>query len=133
MISSSTAAAPRKALTDLQRRRKLAISCLSVLMIGALPLIQSNAAVGMFTHEAVETAGVLLIAIAILGRAWCTLYIGGRKAQELTDSGPYSLSRNPLYVFSFIGGGDWCADRQSFDDTVVCSGGYCCVFTRDPA
>lgn len=103
MISSSTTAAPRRALTDLQRRRKLAISCLSVLMIGALPLIQSNAAVGMFTHEAVETAGVLLIAIAILGRGWCTLYIGGRKAQELTDSGPYSLSRNPLYVFSFIG------------------------------
>ena len=67
MISSSTTAAPRKALTDLQRRRKLAISCLSLLMIGALPLIQSNAAVGMFAHEAVETAGLLLIAIAILG------------------------------------------------------------------
>ena len=39
----------------------------------------------------------------ILGRAWCTLYIGGRKAHELVELGPYSVSRNPLYLFSFAG------------------------------
>ena len=31
------------------------------------------------------------------------MYIGGRKDLALCQSGPYSLSRNPLYFFSFLG------------------------------
>ena len=52
------------------------------------------------THEWIEMAGIMLILVAILGRIWCTLYIGGRKCAEVVDSGPYSVIRNPLYVFS---------------------------------
>ncbi|MBC8010284.1 MAG: isoprenylcysteine carboxylmethyltransferase family protein [Burkholderiales bacterium] len=39
----------------------------------------------------------------MLGRIWCALYIAGRKNAELCQDGPYSLVRNPLYVFSFVG------------------------------
>ncbi len=38
----------------------------------------------------------------ILGRVWCTLYIGGRKNAEVVCEGPYSMVRNPLYVFSTV-------------------------------
>ncbi len=31
------------------------------------------------------------------------VYIVGRKNRELCQAGPYSLTRNPLYFFSFIG------------------------------
>ncbi|HAY47380.1 MULTISPECIES: methyltransferase family protein [Thalassospira] len=100
---TETVAAPRQALTVLQRRRKLVIAALALVLLGTLPLIQSVAKVQMSLHEGIELGGIGLIAVAIFGRAWCTLYIGGRKAQQLTDRGPYSISRNPLYVFSFIG------------------------------
>lgn len=50
-----------------------------------------------------EIAGLLLIIAAVLGRIWCALYIAGRKNSELCRDGPYSVCRNPLYVFSFLG------------------------------
>ncbi len=53
-------------------------------------------------HEAIEMVGVLLIVIGIAGRLWSTLYIGGRKSVAVVADGPYSITRNPLYVFSSI-------------------------------
>ena len=54
-------------------------------------------------HEGTEAVGLAMIVICVVGRAWCSLYIGGRKKAEIVSSGPYSLCRNPLYFFSFIG------------------------------
>lgn len=50
-----------------------------------------------------KISGILLISAAVLGRIWCALYIAGRKNAELCIDGPYSLCRNPLYLFSFLG------------------------------
>ena len=47
--------------------------------------------------------GLLLVGVATVGRLWCSLYISGRKNAELITTGPYSLSRNPLYFFSLLG------------------------------
>ncbi len=47
--------------------------------------------------------GIALAGIACLGRLWCSLYIGGYKTDSLITVGPYSMCRNPLYFFSFIG------------------------------
>jgi protein-S-isoprenylcysteine O-methyltransferase Ste14 len=54
-------------------------------------------------HEAMRWIGAGLIFLCIMGRTWCSLYIGGRKIHELVTTGPYSVSRNPLYFFSIIG------------------------------
>ena len=39
-----------------------------------------------------------------MGRIWCSLYISGFKNAKLVIDGPYSLCRNPLYLFSYLGG-----------------------------
>jgi protein-S-isoprenylcysteine O-methyltransferase Ste14 len=54
-------------------------------------------------HETMRWIGAALIFVCISGRTWCSLYIGGRKTHELVMTGPYSVSRNPLYVFSIVG------------------------------
>lgn len=54
-------------------------------------------------REINELTGFTLLIIAGLGRIWCTIYIVGRKDHLLCTSGPYSLCRNPLYFFSFVG------------------------------
>ena len=48
-------------------------------------------------------AGMVLVAIATLGRMWCSVYIAGYKDRTLIMYGPYSVSRNPLYFFSMLG------------------------------
>ena len=50
-----------------------------------------------------RVGGLVLIFICIGGWCWCALYIGGRKNHELVTTGPYSITRNPLYLFSIVG------------------------------
>jgi protein-S-isoprenylcysteine O-methyltransferase Ste14 len=54
-------------------------------------------------HQVLILLGLGLIMICIIGRTWCALYIGGVKNQSLVTDGPYSICRNPLYLFSIIG------------------------------
>lgn len=49
-----------------------------------------------------EYVGLTLIVIGAFGRVWTYLYICGRKTDELVVIGPYSITRNPLYLFSLI-------------------------------
>ena len=48
-------------------------------------------------------AGIVLVAVASMGRLWCSLYIAGYKTETLITQGPYSICRNPLYFFSLVG------------------------------
>lgn len=103
----SELAEPNRAEGDvfgpLQRRRKATLR-LGVAAAAAILLFCRSAwPPGGAVHETIELAGILLISVAVLGRTWCTLYIGGRKARDLVETGPYSVTRNPLYLFSLIG------------------------------
>ena len=90
-------------LQRVQRIRKLAVLVALIGLMGASMVTQSIDGIDGEWHERVESIGLVAIVLSIVGRAWCSLYIGGRKKSEIVDRGPYSVTRNPLYVFSYIG------------------------------
>jgi len=57
----------------------------------------------LLIHHINDTIGLILVVACMLGRIYCTLQIGGRKNAELVTEGIYSVVRNPLYFFSFVG------------------------------
>lgn len=89
-------------LRHVQLIRKAAL-LLAIVGACALAAITKTLGTVPWLHEGVESVGLAMIVICIVGRAWCSLYIGGRKKAEIVSGGPYSLCRNPLYFFSFVG------------------------------
>lgn len=96
------ATASSRSLSGYQHARRVVLFLMLLAAFCILLFVSSYPEESEF-HEFVEAVGVSLIGIAIIGRLWCTLYIGGRKSEEIVANGPYSIVRNPLYVFSAIG------------------------------
>jgi protein-S-isoprenylcysteine O-methyltransferase Ste14 len=51
---------------------------------------------------AIEFAGYMFLLAGLAVRIWCMFYISERKSRELITTGPYSISRNPLYIGTFL-------------------------------
>lgn len=107
-------------LSAVQAARKMALGVVLLVGLAAFAVTQGQG-MGVQVHELVEKFGLALIVVCILGRVWCSLYIGGRKVRDLIDNGPYSIVRNPLYVFSFIGAAGIGAQTGSLVVAVVCA------------
>ncbi len=54
-------------------------------------------------HYLLGFTGFLFVALACLGRIWCSLFIAGHKDEVLVTTGPYAACRHPLYSFSLLG------------------------------
>ena len=105
-------------LSPMQTMRKIVLLLVVVAALATIALIGSPAGYETW-HEVIEWLGIGLLVACIVGRCWCTLYIGGRKGAELVDSGPYSVCRNPLYFFSFVGAAGIGAQTGSLSLTVL--------------
>ena len=72
-------------------------------MVFAAILLLTRPAVGGEIHEIIEFVGFGSVLACVAGRMWSILYVGSKKNSELVTSGPYSITRNPLYFFSTFG------------------------------
>lgn len=75
------------------------IYCTIVLVL----IVFSRSTLGVGVQLALFAVGLALVSLASIGRLWCMAYISGYKTKKLIVEGPYSLCRNPLYFFSFLG------------------------------
>jgi len=55
---------------------------------------------GALLDHAFDAAAWMLFLAFFVFRIWATMYIGDRKDQQLQMEGPYSMTRNPLYLGS---------------------------------
>ncbi|MEZ5691531.1 MAG: isoprenylcysteine carboxylmethyltransferase family protein [Rickettsiales bacterium] len=74
----------------------------AVLLVGLLLVSKPMLEYGSLSRELLLWFGYALVAFGAFGRVYCSVFIGGRKNDEVVRSGPFSVVRNPLYVFSFI-------------------------------
>lgn len=77
-------------------RRRIQASTVIILLLAFLSISQPLA--GGSALYAMQLWGGILITIAVLIRILSSIYIAGHKNRRLIIQGPYSLSRNPLYV-----------------------------------
>ncbi|AZV18508.1 MAG: isoprenylcysteine carboxylmethyltransferase family protein [Mesorhizobium sp.] len=122
-------------LGNYQHMRRIVLAVLVVVLFAALLFGQSTFPPDTAVHETIEMFGVLLIFLGIVGRLWATLYIGGRKSSEVVTGGPYSITRNPLYVFSTVAAAGVGAQIGSFSGIILfgllCAGAFHIVILRE--
>lgn len=83
------------------RRAAVALILIAVVLVTAF----GRSSLPDLHHERMEKLGIMLILTGIAGRLWSILYIGGRKSEAVVQYGPYSITRNPLYLFSAVAAG----------------------------
>lgn len=75
-------------------------------VLALVVMIFTEGSMAIFYHnwyEVMEATATILIAVCVLGRSYSSAYIGGVKNDVVMQTGPFSIVRNPLYVFSYIG------------------------------
>lgn len=91
---------PRKTFFE---RLRISFTWFYILCIGVLAVFGQSSYQMTIVGRILFFVGGSLAAVGAFGRLWCSLYISGYKNNTLICEGPYSLCRNPLYFFSFIG------------------------------
>jgi protein-S-isoprenylcysteine O-methyltransferase Ste14 len=82
---------------------RILVSRIFAAVFFAVVLMTESLHEGNIVSSILFLSGLVLIGIATVGRLWCSLYISGYKDSQLITTGPYSICRNPLYFFSFLG------------------------------
>ena len=84
------------------RHRLFFSKILLLAFIVALVIFDHGAIANEAVSISLDVIGFALVLIGGFGRIWASLYIEGNKIGKIISKGPYSMMRNPLYIFSLI-------------------------------
>lgn len=101
-IPPANAAQPQQE-PKLLKKRQIHSRWIVVLVVLGLLVVETQGGRNLLYYQTMRTLGIVFIAVCIAGRGYCSAFIGGVKNDMLMRDGPFSVVRNPLYVFSFIG------------------------------
>jgi protein-S-isoprenylcysteine O-methyltransferase Ste14 len=90
-------------MIEFVQRNRIVVSRAFALAFFAIVLVSRSGQEATLVAPLMFLAGLVLVGVATVGRLWCSLYVSGYKDSELVTVGPYSVTRNPLYFFSFLG------------------------------
>lgn len=90
-------------LADSISSHRILLSRIFAIAFFLLLVFSRSAHDGTLLEGLLSSVGLVLVGVATVGRLWCAMYISGYKNSELITVGPYSMTRNPMYFFSFLG------------------------------
>ena len=73
------------------------------LLVFVLLMVSGNRVESALREGLNDFAGLACVILCTFGRIWSSVYISGHKTSSLVEYGPYSVTRNPLYLSSLIG------------------------------
>lgn len=91
------------ALFNFIASHRIFVSRILAVAFFVLLIVTESATKGGIVGSLLLMAGLMLVGVGVVGRLWCSVYISGYKNAAVIATGPYSISRNPLYFFSFLG------------------------------
>lgn len=92
-----------KILYTIRKKRLIFLRASGILVLLLLLFTGHSFSKGGIIDTLFEISGLILISICSFGRLWSLVYISGYKSNTLITEGPYSMVRNPLYFFTFLG------------------------------
>lgn len=117
-------------IPKLLKARQLHSRIFAVVAVLLLLVTRPEVGRGVWYSQITIWLGYTMVIIGAFGRVYCSAFIGGRKNDVVVREGPFSVVRNPLYVFSFIATVGIALESKMLSLVVLLAGAYILYYPK---